>query len=354
MGKSIFIDIKERELETYIFELGQGRYEIREKKKYPVSDRYDFSVDGIPEDIEDAYLSLPLSSLNFRIIELPFSDKDRIREVLPFELNGMILGGSDKVVFDNVIVGTSENKYQVLAVYIDKTVIGKILERLKLANIDPKFITSIELREVLKDFNLASLLTPPDLKDDDRIALAIEEIKAPTLNLRRDEFSYTRDVEKTKKSLRITAVLAILLVLILISDLLLNIISTKQEIASLKNEMRKMYQGLFPEEKKITNELYQLKSHMKELKDKEEYLIGLSPLDILLNLSQVNKQGVVFNEVTADKGNIILKGEAPSLSNIQQLKDELNNFFDDVNIADSKASTQGNMLFTITAQERKV
>ena len=62
-------------------------------------------------------MSLPLSSLNFRVIDLPFSDKDRIREILPFELDGMILGGAEKVVFDDIIVGTSDNKYQVLAVY---------------------------------------------------------------------------------------------------------------------------------------------------------------------------------------------------------------------------------------------
>src|SRR4030043_1244089 len=100
MSKSVFIDIKEGELNAYIFEVKQGGYEIKDSKRYPVSDSYNFSIDGLTEDIEDAYLSLPISSLNFRVIDLPFSGKDKIREVLPFELDGMVLGGSDKVVFD--------------------------------------------------------------------------------------------------------------------------------------------------------------------------------------------------------------------------------------------------------------
>jgi len=352
MGKSIFIDIKEGELDTYIFEVKQGRYEIKDSKKYPVAEKHDFSIDRATEDIENTYLSLPLTSLNFRVIDLPFSDKDKIRQVLPFELDGMILERSDKVIFDNIILSAADNKYHVLAVYIDKTVIKDILEKLKSYNLDPEFITSIELKNMLKDFSLAKLLTPAKLEDKDRLELAIEEIKTPTINLRRDEFSYTRDIEKIKKSMRVTALLGILLILVLSSSLLLKIVSTRQEIAFLKDEMRKNYREIFPEEKNIMNEIYQLKAHMKELKNKEEFLIGINPLNLLLNLSQIDKQGIAFNEVIADRGKLTLKGEAPSLSDIQKIKVKLEHLFDGVNISDSRASTQGYMLFTITAKER--
>src|SRR4030042_7121314 len=176
MSKSIFIDIKEGEIETYIFEFRHGRFEIKDSKRYPVRDRYDFSIDGLTEDIENTYLSLPLSSLNFRVIDLPFSDKNKIREILPFELDGMILGGSDKVIFDDVIIGMSDNKYQVLAVYIEKAVIKQILEKLKSCNIDPEFITSIELKNTLKDFSLEKVFTPAVLDDRERISLSAEEI----------------------------------------------------------------------------------------------------------------------------------------------------------------------------------
>jgi hypothetical protein len=351
MSKSLVIDLGEKELFTYLLDVKKGRYEVKESKKYLLSDRYDLSLDLVTDDIEIAYLSLPIGSLNFRVIDLPFSDKERIREILPFELDGIILGGSDEVIFDDVIIDTSENKYKVLAVYIGKN--REILEKLKPHNIDPVFIMSIELREILKNFTFERLLLPVILEDKDRIALALEEIKAPTINLRRDEFSYTRDIEKTKKSLRVTAVLTVLLALVLSGSLLLKIVTARYEVASLKNEMRKKYQEIFPGEKNIINELYQLKSHLKELKDKEDFYIGVNPLNLLFNLSQIDRRGVVFNEITADKGNLTLKGEAPSLSDIQHVRGKLERFFNEIIISDSKSSSQGTVLFTITAKERR-
>jgi type II secretory pathway component PulL len=352
MNKTIFIDVKEKELYTYIFEGRHGKYEIKDSKKYPLTDRYDFFVDSSAGDLENAYLSLPLSSLNFRVIDLPFSDKNKIREILPFELDGMILGGSDRVVFDSVIVGTSGNKYQVLAVYIEKAVIKQILEKLKSFNIDPEVITSIELRDVLRDFSLEKVLAPAVVDDQNRISLSVEELKTPTINLRRDEVSFTRDIERTKKSLRVTAILLTLLALVLSADLLLKIVYTRHEIDSLKKDIRKVYQEVFPGEKNIVNELYQLKAHMKELKDREEFIIGVDPLNLLLDLSVIDKQGVVFDEITADRGRISLKGEAKSLSYIQEVKTGLERLFSDVDISDTKSSAQGKMLFTITAKEK--
>ena len=353
MGRSVFFDLSETELNIYTFESGQGKPELKDSRKYPVSGKYDISVDFSTDDIENAYLSLPLSSLNFRVIDLPFSDKNRIKEVLPFELDGMILGGSESMVFDNVVLSSSDNKYQILAVYVEKKFLREILGKLKSYNIDPVFVTSLELRDRLKNFAPERLLPPVDVKEEDRVNLSAEEIKAPTIDFRKDEFAFTRDKEKTMKSLRLTVILAVLLALVLSSDLLFNIISAKREAASLKNDIRKQYMEIFPGEKNIMNELYQMKSHMKELKDKEDYFVGVAPLSVLYQLSQVDRQGTVFNEISVERGNLILKGEAPSLSAVQQLKGKLDNVLDGVNISDSKTSAQGNISFTITAKGKK-
>jgi type II secretory pathway component PulL len=353
MGKVLFIDIKEGDVSTYLFEVSGGGYVLKEKKEYPLSDKHNFSIDAIPEDVEDTYLSLPLGSLNFRLIDLPFSDKDRIREILPFELDGMILGGQENVVIDSIVTGTSDNKHQVLAVYLEKTVMRKVLEKLKSFGAEPVFVTSIGLRPALKDFTPIKLLSPTTPAEEDRTALAVEEIKSPTINLRRDEFSYTRDIERNRKSLRVTTILILLIALLLTGDAVFKIVSTRAEIVSIKNDMRKQYQEIFPGEKNVMNELYQLKSHMKELKGKEDVFIGVAPLDLLLKLSQVDRQGSVINEVTVDKTNIALRGEAQSLSEVQQVQNRLKSILDEVNISDSKSSAQGRMMFTITAKEKR-
>ena len=110
---------------------------------------------------------------------------------------------------------------------------------------------------------------------------------------------------------------------------------------------------MFPREKNIVNELYQLKSHMKEMRNREDVLVGVKPLDMLLKLSRLDRQSVVFHEITTDRGSLTVKGDAPSLSDVQQIKDKMGTLFDDVNIADSKSSAEGKMAFTITAKEKK-
>ena len=353
MTRALFIDITDKEINTYIFDVGQGRYELKENRKYTPAEKYDFPAEAIDGGFDNIYLSLPASLLNFRVLDTPFSDRERIREVLPFELDGVILGGTDKALFDDIIVGRTESKYQALAVYIEKSVVRDMLAKLNSCGADPVFITSLEVGKIVKDFSPEKLLSPLDLDDNERVALAQEEMRSPTINLRREEFAYTRDIEKTKRYFKTTAVLVTLIAFVVSAGLLFQIMTTKNEIAALKNDMRKKYQDLFPQEKNIMNEGYQLKAHMKELSGKEEIFIGVSPLDVLWKLSQIGKTSAVFYETSADRGNLILKGEAASLSDVQKVKDEIGKFFDDANISDSKTSLQGKILFTITAKEKR-
>jgi type II secretory pathway component PulL len=354
MGRICFFDIKEKELGRYIFDVKGNSYEIKDQKEFPLSAAYDFPADAVSENMETMYLSLPLSSLNFRVIDLPFSDKERIREILPFELDGMILSGTETVIFDAVIVGKTDNGYQVLAVYIAKNHLRTILEKLNVHGIDPACITSLELKHALNGFSLSKLVPPLSITDEERISLASEEIRSPSVNLRRNEFSYTRDVEKTKKALKVTAVLCTLIILVMAADILYRILSSRQEIALIRNEMRKSYLELFPEEKNIVNELHQLKSHIKELRSREGTFIGIKPLNVLLELSRIEREGTRFNEVSIEKEKITFRGEAGSLSAVQQLQDKLKKYFEEVSIADSKTSAQGTTLFTMTAKERGI
>ncbi|MEW6587211.1 MAG: GspL/Epsl periplasmic domain-containing protein [Nitrospirota bacterium] len=351
MARVLFIDIKDSEVQTYLLESGRSKYELQERKKYPLSDRRDLILDPAPPEVENTYVSLPLSSLNFRVIDLPFANRDKVRDVLPFELDNIILGGSEKVVFDAVPLNTAGNADRVLAVYVDKRSMGDLLGKFRSQNADPAFVTSLELRKALAEFSTEKLLSPVHLEEEERLSLAIDEIRNPTVNLRRDEYAYTRDIDKMKKSLRWTAILAILIAVVVLTDLLLNIAAVRSDIATVKNDMRKEYRELFPEEKNVVNELHQMKSHLKELKTKEELYLGINPLGALLKISSVDRQGVVFHEMTMDNESLTLKGEAPTLTDIQRIKESLDRIFEGVTISDSKSSAQGRMLFTITAKE---
>ena len=352
MGKTGFIDIT-AEPKLYIFEKRAGKYGLLDTKNFSCSKDYDFSFSVLPDDIGEFYLSLPLHALNFRLIELPFSDREKILSVLPFELDGFILNGADSVILDGIILGTNEGKSRVLAVYLGKSVLDKIIKRLGAFNIDPKVVTSVELRHIMNGFNPERLLNPVDMSPEERISAVTAEIGNNLTDFRRGEFSYTKDTEKIKKYLRLTAILGIAAVSLFALSVTLKAISARNEISAIQGDMRKIYSEVFPEDKKITAELYQFKSRMKELKDKEAYLVGVSPLQLLHNISGLNRGSVVLNEIVIDKERVILRGDAASFAEIQQMKEALGAAMNEVSISDSKTSSQGRVIFTITAREKK-
>jgi type II secretory pathway component PulL len=359
MKRIVFFDLKGEEISIYEIEKKGNAFHVKDTFSAPVKDGGSFSIEKTFEDVEESYLSLPLSLLNFRVLELPFSDMEKAREVVPFELEGIIIGGAESTVFDVCSLRSSNGKHTILVVYIVKETLRKILEDLESFKVDPKAVTSLELAHLMTSSKsreeIANLiLNPQSIHGDDRITTALKEMTIPIINLRRGEFSYTVDTEKTKRSLKLTAILLVLLVLIFLSDMAFRIITTKREISSVKNEIRKTYAGIFPNEKKITNELYQMKVHMKELKAKESTFIGISPLQFLLDLSQRSRQGIMFTDLTIEKERIILKGEAPSLSDVQQVKKSLEEFLIDVNISDAKPFSRDRTGFTITAKEKKI
>lgn len=351
--KLVFIDIKNNEAGCYFFSVKQKKYEHIETKVFNKEHNYSFNIKNI-SNVDEVILSLPLNMLNFRILEMPFKDKGKILEVLPFELENMILGGSDKVIMDAVVLNKTESKYKILAVYIEKSILEKLLSDLKTSFLNPSLITSIELRHVLNNFSSEKLINPVNIDDARRIEYAIEEIVNPSINLRKGEFVFKQQIEDTKKGLKIASLLLILILFAISSNIVFHLYTVKSEISNIKKELRKQYLELYPQEKNVVNEYYQLQSHLKELIDKNNYFSGISPLNIINTLSQIDRRSAVFNELIIEKGNLTLKGEADNLDDLQKIKDGLSRNFENVVISDSKSSLQNKMLFTITASEKKL
>ena len=336
---------------------------ILEKKNHVVLSRHSVPLSGgnysfVPNEhvagIDETYLSLPLGLLNFRIVELPFFDMKKVTELLPFELDGLILGGSVNIVFDACLLGNENGRSKVLVAYLRKEVLRAILDNLKSYGVDPKAVFSLELGQAVaaasKEGFANNLLAPVPLENDDRLESAVRELKKPTVDFRKGEFAHTADADKVKKSLRTTAALAILLLLLFLADTTMNIISARRENQDLRDDIRKTYQAMFPGEKKITSETYQLKAHLKELRDKEGSFAGVSPLEALRALTRISGPGVSLGEISVEKDIIILKGECPSLSDVQEIKSELEDILIGVSISDTKPSSGNKTFFTITAK----
>ncbi|MCK7504931.1 MAG: hypothetical protein MZV70_13195, partial [Desulfobacterales bacterium] len=119
-----------------------------------------------------------------------------------------------------------------------------------------------------------SLLSPTSVDETERIDLAGQELSDPTVNLRSGPFDYTKDREKVRKKLRVTAILALVAAVLINGDLVLRTVTARQETSALNRKMRRFYTELFPKEKKITDEVYQLKSHLKEIGERGDALAG--------------------------------------------------------------------------------
>ena len=348
MEKFLFLDIKDGELGEYLFVYKKGKYESLNIKNSYFSlegDFPNFTINNI-----NTCISLPLNLLNFRVLELPFHDKSRINEILRFDLEGIILDDISNIIFDSVILDRVEDRYKVLVIFIEKQRLRSILTKLNAKGIDPFCITSIEVRNIVKDFDIDKILNPISLNNEERIDIAKEELKAPTINLRKDEFVFKREFEKEKKAFKVSIILLILLFSLNLINFFINFMAITRESKVIKNDIRKMYQGLFPQENNIFNEIYQIKSHIRELEEKENVFVSVSPLEILMELSRLKRNGLVVSELAVEKNNIIIKGESHSLSIIQDFRDGLNKIYRDVNISDSKELVQGKMAFTIIAR----
>ena len=359
MGIVVFFDLKDQPM-LYTFEKSRGSYIKKEALRISVGADYELGLESAPNDIEASYVSVPLSMLSFRTIELPFSDMKRVREVLPFELDNLILGGSGGIVFDAHLLKEREGTYKFLVVCIMKDSLRKLLDAFSRQHIDIKTVTSIDLVSALDAFSsedlIADLLmhqSSGSLQDEDRITAAAHEVADPTIDLRRGEFAFTGDTEKARKSLKYTLVFGVLLLLFFLSDLALNSFAMKKESLSIDNEIRRGYTDMFPGERKITSEIYQLKAHLRELKDKEPLFAGISPLQDLLDVTAAGKNGFSFNEIDIENTGLVLKGECRTLSDVQTLRNSLATFFTNVAISDTKPLAQGKTAFTITAKERR-
>jgi len=335
-------------LTIHVFKSRAGRYEFEKTVDFGPS-----SPEGQLNGVIEFFLSLPLHQLNFRLMQFPFSDKEKLKSVIPFELDNLILGGAENAVFDSVVLGKTNNASDLLVAYGDRKTLRDVLTRLASLGIDPQTVTSLELGAAISKGanNLGPYLMEPEgMSSEQRIELAKKELAAPTINLRTGPFAYTMDVEKTRKRLKVTATLLLLLALVINSDLVLRLIVAKKGAASMKNEMRSIYTGLFPNDKKIGDEFYQLKSHMKELGEREALLTGVSPLPFLTELSRRTLPGVRFDEISLDKDVVTIKGEANSMDDADRIKSKLSDFLRGVIVSDIKTAVDGKIRFTVVAK----
>jgi general secretion pathway protein L len=101
--------------------------------------------------------SLPGRNVSARILTLPFSDRKKIEQTLPFEIEGLIPLPLEDILLDYELLETGPEGAKVLVLFTEKRLLESHLDLLKEAGIDPNTIipSSVALANLWKEISLA-------------------------------------------------------------------------------------------------------------------------------------------------------------------------------------------------------
>jgi type II secretory pathway component PulL len=351
---SVFIDWTGENLYLYTFK--------REGSRYTLTDSHSLKIEGelkpeslhslVTTGIEDIYLSVPLNLLTLREQSFPFSGKEKIRDTLSYELEGILLGSPADYSIDYIITESNDTGSKVMAVCLERNRLKEIIDMLSSEGLEPKVITSLDLR--LAEGKSERLFKETISDREIRAEAALEEILHPSINLRQDGLAYKGDLIKFSKGLRLTATLAIILLITLGATLTLRIAALNKEHKFLTNKIQGIYHKVFPEDRKIIDFERQFKGNVNMLMKKKAALGGIPVLDILRDIALHKDSGITLHEFNADGKNLIIKGIAESFKDVESLKNSLSSVFQEVKVVDSGATADKKINFTVVMREKSV
>ncbi len=348
-----FIDWTENNLNFYLFEKSGSQYKLIDSQSFDIEGQpVPETLDGIPkEGIENIHISVPSNLLTIREQSFPFSDKAKINETLPYELEGVLLGSTGDYTIDHIDIDSEDNISNVLAVCIEKSKLNEIIDTFSAVGLDPKIVTSLDLR--ISKGNTEELFNAPVSDTTIRSEAAGKEILGPSVNLRQEELAYTGDLVKFKKSFRVTAALVLILLIIAGANTSMELFNLNKEHDFLSHEMVKIYQSVFPKDRKIVDVKRQFKGKLNVLKKNNAAFTSIPALNILRDIaSKMETSGITLHEFSADGKNIIIKGTANSFEDVDSFKSSLSQSFLKAKVTDSDASADKKINFSITMQEK--
>ncbi|MBF0319868.1 MAG: hypothetical protein HQL01_08725 [Nitrospirae bacterium] len=292
------------------------------------------------------YVSLPVSALNCRIIDMPFSDKKKILSTIPFALDGLTTQDVESLAFDCIVTGDAG----AIVVYMDKAILVAVNGALRENGIDAEGFISVGLRYNHENRPLEGLLDTPVITDAELIALCAEELKSPLVDFGRG--LPRRSAGEIKRRLLPGALLLMALVIVLITYMGLKTYLINKRIDALNTQMSETYGKMFPAEKRQPDPLYALRAKLKRAKDESALLSSASPLSILKALStpQGHQSGITITGIEMNLSKASIKGEAAGRAELSTLSERLRRDYPGAAIEEEKATNGANIMFTLIVQ----
>lgn len=307
-----------------------------------------YSQENIPPD--QIYLSIPSSLLSIRELTFPFSEKEKINDTLPYELEGLLLGSVNDYAIDHIVTGAADSGNRVMAVCAGKTTLRDIIGQFSSAGLEPRLITSLDLRVSGGRSDL--IIERTDAGSGEREEAARQEVIAPLINLRKDDLAYTGDTERMKKGLRLTLSLMLALLLLLSAHASVRFMSGVKEGRMIEEETRSVFRSVFPEDRNAADPAKQFRANLSTLSEKRSVLTGIPVLEILRDIAELRNGSITLHELTSDDRNIIMKGTALSFEQVDSFRNSLSTRYSGVKVLNSDSTADNRISFTLLMQER--
>jgi len=351
------IDMRDGHIDLYVAErLGEG-FRVIDATSFPVDKG---SIGQALKDLSgrcgvQVYLSLPLTMLSLRELDFPFSDRKKIEETIRYEIDDLLLGSAEDYIIDHLITQSSGGRCRVLAVCIERERLGEIIKTFSSIGLEPRVITSLDVRLIYDGGTgpVVDINRIHRVDREERIETVIKELQRPSINLRRDEFKYTGNIEDMMKKLRLTAILIIIIFLIFSTGNLKALMRVKHENRILSRETIEIYRKAFPDDSRVIDPLRQFKGRVNQMMKKREVFGSRPAIDILKDISKIigGSKEIRLREFRSGQEGILIKGTASTFEDVEDLRNSLSSQYEDVRVLESSLSPDNRVDFTIMMKE---
>ena len=167
------------------------------------------------------------------------------------------------------------------------------------------------------------------------------------VNFRHGELACTSVSRKLRKKLLVSAILAAVVALILISDLGMRYFFVKKDLDSLDRSIGLIYREIFPTRKKAVDEVGEIKSEIRRLSGAGA---GIEALAVLKKLAEIKGDEITgFYETEIEGNQVRLKGDARSIQAVTDLKARAGTALTGVEVGEIRTKPDGSVSFSLRA-----
>lgn len=283
----------------------------------------------------DLRLYIGIDAFSLRKTILPDLDGEKMKEILPFEMEGLFLSPSSALVFDFYPIRPAEKGTECLVFALKKETAEKYIA---------PFVTA--------GMNLVSLSPAWDEKLSE-YGLDEGVFYNAALNLVPAGLTGEKKKRKAMDVYHTAFIYAIAVLLVFMTGLSFRYYLILKKEAGIKKEVSAVYAGLFPGQKMPPDLYYGVQAKLVELKQNFRVFKGIEVLGILKSVSESSREGVRVKEINMDGNKATLKGEGSDYSAVEQFRNNLKKSFGDVQLLETRNMPDGKSGFAIEVTENE-